>query len=159
MRAAPFPPRGLSWFWFPNDACEEAHVERLIAEFARAGCGAVCLHPRPGLLLPYGGGGWFAFIRRTARKCADAGLAVWLYDEDPYPSGNAGGRIILDHPEYEALRIEQFDAPPGLKPGELFCFPTGRLLWAGLARISHEMREIPRAKRQAPNNLQARNAQ
>jgi hypothetical protein len=69
-----FPPEGLSWFWFLNDACDEAHIGRQIAEFAQVGCGAVCLHPRPGLLLPYGGDEWFDFIRRTARRCADAGL-------------------------------------------------------------------------------------
>ena len=129
---ARFPPLGLTYFWFLNDECNPAHIDKMIASFAAANVSCVCLHPRAGLLLPYGGDDWFAFIRETAQKCVAAGLGVWLYDEDPYPSGNAGGWITIEHPEYRALAIERHVAEPGMKAGENFCFPAGKLLWAGI---------------------------
>ena len=127
-----FPPTGLTYVWFLNDACRPAHVREQIAAFAQSNVSCVCLHPRAGLLLPYGGDDWFAFVGETARACAAAGLQVWLYDEDPYPSGNAGGWVTTEHAEYRARAIQRFVAPSGLKPGELFAFPTGNLCWAGL---------------------------
>ncbi len=131
---ANFPPVGLTWFWFLNDFCDEAAVDAQIAEFQRAGIGTVCLHPRDGLLLPYGGDDWFAFIRRTAKKLAAAGIGIWLYDEDPYPSGNAGGRVALDHPELIARKLVMHRAKPeDISAADgLWCFPaTGRLLLCG----------------------------
>ena len=136
MKAASFPPRGLTWFWFLNDAGEPRHIDRQIKAFAEAGAGAICLHPRCGHSIPYASVEWFEFIRRTAHQCASRGLQVWLYDEDPYPSGNVGGRLVLEHPEYEARKIVMFEADRKLKTGDLFYFPTGKLLWAGLVPVS-----------------------
>lgn len=131
-----FPTPGLTFFWFLNDECRDEHIDAQIREFAQAGVANVVLHPRAGLLLPYGGDDWFAFIKRTVLKCVEHGLGVWLYDEDPYPSGNAGGWITIEHPERQAHVIECFEAEAALKEGELFCFPTGHLLWVGLVSTS-----------------------
>ncbi|MCX6983582.1 MAG: hypothetical protein NT118_02365 [Lentisphaerae bacterium] len=105
-----FPPRGLTYFWFLNDRCEDSLIDKQIEEFSKARISTVCLHPREGLLLPCGSTDWFDFIRRTALKLAAKGIGIWLYDEDPYPSGNAGGRIILDHPEFIAKKIVMHQA-------------------------------------------------
>lgn len=40
----------------------------------------------------------FDFAARARRK----GMNVWLYDENWYPSGMAGGYILEEHPEWEA---------------------------------------------------------
>ncbi len=126
--AAPVPDRlfhkpGLIYFWALNDACEDAKIERMIDAFAKGGVAAVCLHPRPGLLKPYGGQAWFDFIRRTVDRCAARGLDVWLYDEDPFPSGGAGGRITMEHPEYRAMAIQRIEptAAPERQGPLLFC--------------------------------------
>ena len=37
--------------------------------------------------------------------CRKLGLRVWIYDEDGYPSGSAGGLVLKDDPEYEALAL------------------------------------------------------
>jgi hypothetical protein len=37
--------------------------------------------------------------------CKQLGLRVWLYDENGYPSGSAGGLVLKGHPEYEALAL------------------------------------------------------
>ena len=44
---------------------------------------------------------WAAF-GRAVKAAKDAGFALWLYDERGYPSGNAGGLVLRDHPEWEA---------------------------------------------------------
>ena len=125
-------PPGLVYFWALNDECRPEKMDAMIDAFAAGSAAAVVLHPRPGLLLPYGGDDWFAMIRRTVEKCHARGLQVWLYDEDPYPSGAAGGRIVAEHPEYEALGIEQFVFD---QPG-LCCFPMGQVCWVGFVRES-----------------------
>jgi len=101
-----------------------------VAEFTRAGVATVCMMARSGLLLPYCGDDWFAHIRRAIEKCADAGIGVWIYDEDPCPSGSAGGWVTLENPGNLARGIELSEAEPNVNHGELFCFPTGKLLWA-----------------------------
>jgi hypothetical protein len=123
---------GLVYFWALNDACADADMDRMVRAFADGGVAAVCLHPRAGLLKPYGGDAWFEFIRRTVDRCAEKGVDVWLYDEDPFPSGNAGGRITLEYPEYRALTIRRFAPAPSPESKTLYCFPGGTLLWCGL---------------------------
>ncbi|MHB8969765.1 MAG: glycosyl hydrolase [Pirellulaceae bacterium] len=123
---------GLIYLWALNDECSEEKIDHFVAAFAAGGASAVCLHPRPGLLKPYGGDAWFEFIRRTVDRCAERGLDVWLYDEDPYPSGNAGGRMTLERPELQAMEIKQFEPTPASEAKGLYCFPAGTLLWCGL---------------------------
>ena len=127
-----FPPRGLTYFWFLNDHCPMPEMRRRIGEFAAGGVKSIVLHPREGLLFPYGSEAWFAFIRELTDACVEAGMQVWLYDEDPYPSGSAGGWLVSEHPEWATRGIQRFQADDALKPDELFIFPTGKLLWAGL---------------------------
>ncbi|MFA6545642.1 MAG: glycosyl hydrolase [Limisphaerales bacterium] len=69
---------------------------------------------------------WTAFTR-AVNETKKAGLAMWLYDERGYPSGNAGGITMRDHPEWEAygLLIADTETQGGavaldLPPGKLF---------------------------------------
>lgn len=45
--------------------------------------------------------GWATFLAGFA-AAKELGMRVWIYDEEGYPSGRAGGIILRDHPEYEA---------------------------------------------------------
>src|SRR4051812_43236734 len=86
-----FPPPGLTYFWALNGPGDRAELRRQIAEFARAGVAALMLHPRSGLLVPYGGRDWFEYVSAVVDDCIELGIEPWLYDEDPYPSGSVGG--------------------------------------------------------------------
>lgn len=132
QRSPLFHKTGLVYFWFLNDACEPEHMKQLAMAYAKAGVAAVCLHARPGLLLPYGSNAWYEMIRQTTQICDELGMEVWLYDEDPYPSGNAGGRILMDHPEYCGHGIEMDIADPASCRDNLFAFKPGKLLWCGV---------------------------
>jgi hypothetical protein len=37
--------------------------------------------------------------------CSKLGLVAWLYDEDGYPSGSAGGLVLKENPAFEALEL------------------------------------------------------
>ncbi len=72
---------------------------------------------------------WLAFTR-AVNEAKKAGLALWLYDERGYPSGNAGGITLRDHPEWEArgLLIADTESQGGPVTLEL---PPGKLVLAG----------------------------
>ncbi|HOX04168.1 MAG TPA: glycosyl hydrolase [Candidatus Paceibacterota bacterium] len=61
---------------------------------------------------------WEAF-RRAVGHAKEAGMALWLYDERGYPSGNAGGLVLRDHPEWEARGWLAWDTECGPGPVEL----------------------------------------
>jgi hypothetical protein len=44
-------------------------------------------------------------MTQVVESCKQVGLRVWIYDEDGYPSGGAGGLVLEGHPEYEALAL------------------------------------------------------
>lgn len=37
--------------------------------------------------------------------CSKLGMVVWIYDEQGYPSGGAGGLVLKKNPEYEAMEL------------------------------------------------------
>lgn len=47
---------------------------------------------------------WETLIRGV-EACREVGLIVWIYDEDGYPSGAAGGLVLKRNPEFEALAL------------------------------------------------------
>ncbi|MBN1359702.1 MAG: hypothetical protein JW993_03870 [Sedimentisphaerales bacterium] len=47
---------------------------------------------------------WRACVA-AVEACAKVGLRVWIYDEDGYPSGAAGGLVLEENPAFEALAL------------------------------------------------------
>lgn len=44
-------------------------------------------------------------LTTAVEACRKAGLVVWIYDEDGYPSAAAGGLVLKQNPSYEALAL------------------------------------------------------
>ncbi len=42
-------------------------------------------------------------LAQAVKNCSQLGLRVWIYDEDGYPSGSAGGLVLKKNPDHEAL--------------------------------------------------------
>jgi hypothetical protein len=51
---------------------------------------------------------WQTLVR-AMESCRQAGLVVWIYDEDGYPSGSAGGMVLKTNPAFEA-QVLAYDA-------------------------------------------------
>ncbi len=49
---------------------------------------------------------WQRFVTGV-RAAVELGLRVWIYDEDGYPSGAAGGKVLRGHPELEAVGLKK----------------------------------------------------
>ena len=47
---------------------------------------------------------WDSLVNAVG-ACRDAGMVVWIYDEEGYPSGAAGGKVLEKNPRSEALAL------------------------------------------------------
>lgn len=105
----------LAPFFVLNNRLDADHLTTMINECAEAGFHAVILHPRPGLRTPYLSKSWFAAIGHCLEAAKRVGLKVWLYDEFPYPSGAAGGRVIQRNSEFaeKHLSVTRFSLKGG----------------------------------------------
>ena len=54
---------------------------------------------------------WDTLVR-AVEACREVGLIVWIYDEDGYPSGAAGGLVLKRNPAFEALALTYDKSQP-----------------------------------------------
>lgn len=85
------------WDW--NEQISEAGIDFQMKEFKKAGIGGVFVHPRPGLLTEYLSDDWFHLFDYTVQKGKELDMKVWIYDENSYPSGFAGGHVPAEMPD------------------------------------------------------------
>ncbi|MDR0348024.1 MAG: hypothetical protein LBH90_00845 [Tannerella sp.] len=85
------------WVW--NGKVTEAELDRMLTELKEAGFGGLFVHPRPGMITEYLSDNWFELFKYTVNKGKEMGLDVWIYDENSYPSGFAGGHVPQEMPE------------------------------------------------------------
>ncbi len=86
-------------FWFLNHRLEAEEMRRQVRLMKESGVSGFFIHPRAGLLTPYASKEWFEAVRLIVEEADRLGLEAWLYDEDPFPSGAAGGIIMMEKPE------------------------------------------------------------
>ena len=91
-RGAPF------WAWNgdlkPETLCEQ------IDYMKEMGFGGFYMHSRSGLSIEYLGEEFMGCVDACIKKAATNDMKAYLYDEDRWPSGTAGGMVTRDHPEY-----------------------------------------------------------
>ncbi len=126
------PPREYSPipFWFLNGDLGREELTRQLRLMHAIGIGVVCLHARRGHTVEYLSDEWFAGIRHCADVCADLGLRVWLYDEDNWPSGYAGGETLRRYPDGQAKHLAMVSEAEA--PGEVVARVGGRAFIQGL---------------------------
>ena len=118
---------GFYPFWFWNDRLEAGEIRWQIREMAAQGVRGFYVHSRQGLEQPYLSEAFFAMLDVAVDEARAQGLTVHLYDEYPYPSGVAGGEVVLGSPEYQAteLRQQMYEVPGGPLRLDL---PRGKVL-------------------------------
>lgn len=87
-RGAPF------WAW--NCRLDAAEIDRQVDVFDEMGLGGFHMHVRTGLETPYMSEEFMARIRQCVEKARSKGMKAYLYDEDRWPSGAAGGLVTKD---------------------------------------------------------------
>jgi hypothetical protein len=111
------PPRDFSsaplWVW--NDWLTEEQVVASLRDLAAHGIRQAFVHPRPGLMTPYLSDEWFKLWRAALREAERLDMNLWIYDENSYPSGFAGGHVPDAMPEARGrgLVLREQDTPPG----------------------------------------------
>jgi hypothetical protein len=86
-------------FWCWNGELDRDELLRQIHVIGDMGWGGFFMHSRTGLATEYLGDEWFELINACADEGEALGLEAWLYDEDRWPSGTAGGIVTRD-PQY-----------------------------------------------------------
>ena len=84
--------RGIP-FWSWNDSITPAEARRQVRDMAAAGFGGFFIHARAGLKTPYMGEDWMDCVEACIEESRLVGIKTWLYDENGYPSGFAGGNV------------------------------------------------------------------
>ncbi|MBR5043880.1 MAG: hypothetical protein IKX66_00915, partial [Clostridia bacterium] len=87
-RGAPF------WAW--NCHLEKDELLRQLDVLREMGFGGAHMHVRTGLDTPYLSDEFFDLVAACVEKSKDERLLAWLYDEDRWPSGAAGGLVTKD---------------------------------------------------------------
>lgn len=85
FRSAPF------WSW--NGKLCEKELVRQVRDMNEKGMGGFFMHSREGLETEYMSEEWMSCVKETVRAAKEEGMGAWLYDEDRFPSGAAGGLV------------------------------------------------------------------
>ena len=97
-------------FWGWNDRLDESELRRQIAIFKDMGFGGFYIHARVGLDVPYLQKEYFEKVQICIEEAEKQGLEVWLYDEDRWPSGTAGGIVSKnDKFKMKAIHLEKIE--------------------------------------------------
>ncbi|MCX8108811.1 MAG: glycosyl hydrolase, partial [Verrucomicrobiae bacterium] len=110
------PPREYTsaplWVW--NDLITEEQVRSTMRDLAGQNVKQVFVHPRPGLMTPYLGSDWFRMWKVALAEAERLDMNVWIYDENSYPSGFAGGWVpeLMPESRGRGLRFRESQQQP-----------------------------------------------
>lgn len=100
-------------FWSWNDELDPQELRRQIRAMKAAGIGGFFMHARGGLMTEYMGDKWFAAVNACADEAAKQHMVAWCYDENGWPSGFAGMKLLADEKNWGHYltyeQIERFD--------------------------------------------------
>lgn len=126
---------GLTSFYILNHEVEKNEMRRQVEELKGAGFRGIFMHPRPGITVPYLADEWWEIIDFLIETCRELELEAWIYDENFWPSGGAGGKTVNDKPEFRARNLEHNSVRA--KGGEKITLdlPAGRAIRAFALRL------------------------
>lgn len=83
-------------FWSWNGELEKGKLKEQIDFLKKNGAGGFIMHARGGLTTEYLGDDWLEAIRFCADEAERQNMNAWIYDENGWPSGFAGGELLKD---------------------------------------------------------------
>ncbi|KAL2884384.1 hypothetical protein SGCOL_000329 [Colletotrichum sp. CLE4] len=121
------------WSW--NTKLEKEKLLRQIDHLNEMGMGGFHMHVRTGLDTEYMGPEFMDRVRDCVEYAESKGMLACLYDDDRWPSGVAGGKVVKQYPEHKTKHILFTPYPygtvelGGLEEGE-DAEPGGRVWYA-----------------------------
>lgn len=104
-------------FWVWNTKVSKSNIDSMLNDYRKNDFGGVIIHPRPGLITEYLSKEWFDLFEYALQKGKKLGLNIWIYDENSYPTGFAGGLVGEQMPEAynqgQMLYMEEVTQLPG----------------------------------------------
>ena len=91
-------------FWGWNCELKEDELLWQIEQLKKMGFGGFHMHTRSGMATKYLSDEFMKLIRSCVDKAKQENMTAWLYDEDRWPSGAAGG-YVTKTPEYRQRRL------------------------------------------------------
>ena len=92
-------------FWSVNADLSGGEQRWQIRQMKKAGMGGFFYHPRAGLVTEYLSEKWFSLVGACVAEAKRLKMEAWLYDEDKWPSGFAGGLLLDRHPEFRIKEL------------------------------------------------------
>lgn len=123
---------GMFPTWFLGDASTLAEKIAYLRACHAGGIAGLVLACSPGNQIPYLSADWFGMIQGLVEEGERLDMQLWLYDEDPVPSGGASGLVMLENPALYATAMRCHEKPAEVRPNELWFIGEKRVLWAGL---------------------------
>lgn len=100
-------------FWAINERITPEETARQMEDMISVGLSGGFFHSRAGLITDYLGDEWFAAMEAALKVAREKDGYLWLYDEDLWPSGNAGGQVAGMADEYRATTLNASLVPAG----------------------------------------------
>ncbi|MFW5742334.1 MAG: glycosyl hydrolase [Spirochaetota bacterium] len=94
-----------AYFWSINDRVDERRIREQVRHMHRQGQGGAFYHPRPGMTDAYLGRRFFEGVDAALAESRAQGMLFYLYDEDRFPSGFAGGYVMEADERHAALQL------------------------------------------------------
>lgn len=83
-------------FWSWNCRLDKGLLGRQIQVLKEMGFGGFHMHSRTGMATPYLSDGFMELVKFCTDRAREEKMLAWLYDEDRWPSGFAGGLVTKD---------------------------------------------------------------
>ena len=83
-------------FWSWNDKLEPERLRSQIRDMHELGMNGFFMHARSGLETEYLSEEWYDAIKICIDEAEKYGMEAWSYDENGWPSGFAGGKLLDD---------------------------------------------------------------
>ncbi|MBP0990240.1 MAG: hypothetical protein J5874_03575 [Oscillospiraceae bacterium] len=99
-------------FWSWNDKLDPQELCRQIKWMKDVGIGGFFMHARGGLKTEYLSDEWMSCIEAAAKCAKEQGMNAWAYDENGWPSGFAGGKLLEEEENrdcYILSRVGDYD--------------------------------------------------
>lgn len=135
-------------FWVWNDQLTEEQVIDTLNDLAKQNMKQVFVHPRPGLITSYLSEEWFHLWERALSEAQRLDMNLWIYDENSYPSGFAGGWVPEAMPESRGrgLMITPRKDAPRWKKNTLAVFRVDQDRYENVTQEVQAGKTLPKAR-------------